>query len=198
MFRLSRIGCSVVLFVILATISSGLEAKDGGPTNPGPEERNNSLVSVKITWEYKDLPPNMKIYQPPRGAILKLWETSVVKDHKDLPVSNEISDSVLKLRRGTNKTFVLVYKNDTRQPIYFFAAPHQVAPPEYSLGFKLKCLCINQAFQVGPGEIWYRVVELQISKNLVGDAVGISHTLIGISKERLGKFNSQTPSFLSD
>src|SRR2546426_12715192 len=143
MFRLSRIGCSVVLFVILATISSGLEAKDGGPTNPGPEERNNSLVSVKITWEYKDLPPNMKIYQPPRGAILKLWETSVVKDHKDLPVSNEISDSVLKLRRGTNKTFVLVYKNDTRQPIYFFAAPHQVAPPEYSLGFKLKCLCIR-------------------------------------------------------
>ena len=198
MFRLSRIGCSVVLFVILATISSGLEAKDGGPTNPGPEERNNSLVSVKITWEYKDLPPNMKIYQPPRGAILKLWETAVVKDHKGLPVSDEISNSVLKLRRGTNKTFVLVYKNDTQLPIYFFAAPHQVAPPEYSLGFKLKCLCINQAFQIGPGEIWYRVVELQLSKNIVGNAVGISHTLIGISKERMGKFNSQTPSFPPD
>jgi hypothetical protein len=198
MVRLSRIGCSGVLFIILGTIASGLEAEDRASTNPGQEKQDNSLLNVKITWEYKDLPPNMKIYQPPRGAILKLWETAVVKDHKDLPVSDEINNSVLKLRRGTNKTFVLVYKNDTDLPIYFFAAPHQVTPPEYSLGFKLKCLCINQAFQVGPGEIWYRVVELQISKNIVGDAVGITHTLIGISKERMGKFNSQTPSFLSD
>ena len=72
--------------------------------------------------------------------------------------------------------------------MYFFAAPHVVEPAEYSLGFKFKCLCINHAFSIGPKETWYRVVELRVSKDVVGDNLNITHTIVGIDKDKMKQF----------
>src|SRR5881409_755756 len=57
-----------------------------------------------------------------------------------------------------------------------------------ALGLKLKCLCINQAFEVGPGEAWYRVIEVQVSKNFRGEGFEIKHAVVGIDKKRKREF----------
>ena|SRR2546426_3480465 len=153
----------------------------------GEGQRQND-VQIKLSWEYTGLPPGMRVYEPRKGAVLEVWETGSVKQEKDLPVSREVANSIVTVSRGSRKILVLVYENKAAQSVYFFAAPHAVAPPESSLGLKLKCLCINQAFEVSPGESWYRVIEVQASKNFRGDGFEIKHTVVGIDKERKKKF----------
>ncbi|MFO1518282.1 MAG: hypothetical protein U1F57_01245 [bacterium] len=141
-------------------------------------------VSVKIAWDYKDVPAPMKIYELSTTKHAELWDTGTGGKLEDLPVSKEIADSNLSLSPGSKKMFVLVLKNTTAQPLYFFAAPHVVNPPELSLGFKFKCLCINHVYQVAPGQYWYRVVELNMDPSYVGNAVEIKHTLIKVDEAR--------------
>src|SRR2546422_10520907 len=145
-------------------------------------------VQIKLSWEYTGLSPGMRVYEPREGAVLKVWETGSVKQEKDLPVSREVANSNVSVARGGHKILVLVYENKTAQPVYFFAVPHNVSPPESALGLKIKCLCINQAFEVGSGDLWYRIIEVQASKNFIGEGFEIKHTIVGIDKERKRKF----------
>ncbi len=144
-------------------------------------------VMVDIRWEYRDLPPAMKIYQP-GSQRPQLWETASRAKGEPVPVGREIADSRLKIQPGQRRRFVLVYENATDKPLYFFAAPHQAQPQESALGFHFKCLCVSEAFKVGAGETWYRVVELQILKGFEGDALTLTHALIGIDAARAGRF----------
>ncbi len=145
-------------------------------------------VAVDLRWEYRDLPPAMKIYLPSSQGPAPLWETASRPKSEPLPVGAEISDSRLKLQPGQRKRFVLVYQNPSEKPLYFFAAPHQAQPQEHALGFHFKCLCVSEAFKVGAGETWYRVVELQILKGFEGDTLTLTHTLIGIDAARAAHF----------
>jgi hypothetical protein len=85
-----------------------------------------------------------------------------------------------------------VYPNPGDKPLYFFATPHHAEPAAASLGFKFKCLCIDHAFSVPPRETWSRVVELRSSRNMEGDRISLTHTLVGIDEARMKKF-SMTP-----
>ena len=94
----------------------------------------------------------------------------------------------LKIKKGGGENFVLVYYNNSDKPVYFFAAPHEVGPKKYTLGFKFYCLCINHAFMVKAKHYWYRIVRLNISKHMEGDKLEVIHTLIAIDKKRMDKF----------
>jgi hypothetical protein len=157
----------------------------------GAQTQDSSRVQVKILWDYKDLPVGMKIYElkgkPP------LWTTDSVKDEHQLPFGKEIEDSTFLLKPGLAKRFALGYKNTTDKPIYFFAAPHAAEPPENSLGFKFKCLCINHAYHLEPGETWYRIVEFKLSKVFSANQIALKHTLISISPEKAKSINSTPP-----
>jgi hypothetical protein len=148
------------------------------------------FVKVNITWDNKGLSPTMKLYEPPAQRPFELWQTGNAKTLSEMPISTEIEGAVLYLKPNSKKLFVLVMRNDSAEPVYFFAAPHQVSPAEYSLGFKFKCLCINHAFQIPPGEYWYRVVELRMGENFVGDSIDIKHALVGITKDRMTEFEN--------
>ncbi len=151
-------------------------------------------VKINVNWQYKEFVGPVSIYetrgQPP------LWETKSVADLSAAPVSKPMVDSSFRLALGQRKRFALVVQNTTDKPIFFFAAPHKVYPEEDALGFKFKCLCINHAFTVGPGETWYRIVEFRLSKEFVGDELSITHTIIGISSERAASFSHD--SFMHD
>lgn len=144
-------------------------------------------VKVSIGWEYKDVAAKVELYEPKN--FVRLWETRSVKSAGELPIAGKIEGSTFRLAPGERKRFVLVMRNDTDKPLYFFAAPHQVLPVEHSLGFKFKCLCVNHAFIVGPKETWYRVVELQMSDGFVGNELAITHALIGIDEKRAKEFS---------
>ena len=157
-------------------------------TNVSIEDKKSEYIKVKIDWNYIDFPLEMKIYEIKSQRAFELWETHSVKSVEISPASTEIPDSTLVIQSGRYKEFILGLQNNTDKPVYFFAAPHSVNPPQYSLGFKFKCLCINHAFTVAPGEFWYRVVRLNIDKDFRGDAFSIKHDLIGISEERMKEF----------
>lgn len=145
-------------------------------------------VHIQISWEYSQIPLKMQIYEPSVGQALDLWTTGSVTDAKPKPFSIPIEDSSFWMSPGSKKQFVLVMKNESDKEIYFFAAPHQALPVEHSFGFKFKCLCVNHAFIVPPKETWYRVVELRLSPEFVGDRLSITHHIIGMSKERMFEF----------
>lgn len=142
------------------------------------------LVKIKISWRYVDLDAEMKIYEPASQRPIEMWQTESVASLDLAPVSKEIQDSTLVMKAGETKKFVLVLENNSKKPIYFFAAPHVVEPDYFSFGFKFKCLCINHAFMVDAGEVWYRIVEMRLSDDFVGDKIEISHSLVALTEER--------------
>jgi hypothetical protein len=155
------------------------------------QSRTGSSASVQILWDYKDIPAGMKIYEVKGKA--KLWKTESVKLESELPLAKEIPDATFSLPAGRSKRFALVYKNTTDKTQHFFAAPHSAEPPENSLGFKFKCLCVNHAYKVGPGETWYRIVEFKLSPAFSDKQLSVRHTLIGVSSEKAEAINSAPP-----
>lgn len=146
-------------------------------------------VKVKILWEYTNLPHAMKIYEVDPKKKTRLWEMGSVKVLTEAPVTSEIVESTLLMKPGQKKRFVLIFTNPDPKPYYFFAAPHHAVPAEHSLGFKFKCLCTNHAYTAGPHEIWFRVVEFNLSKDFEGTELSLSHNVIGITKERMNNFS---------
>ncbi len=145
-------------------------------------------VTIKINWEYSNLPLKMEIREPSGSQVLQLWTTGSIPEGKNKPFGKEIFESTIVLRPGQKKQFLLMMKNDSDLPVYFFAAPHQAMPVEHSFGFKFKCLCVNHAFSVPGKESWYRVVEIRLAPDFLGDTLNITHNLIGITKERMAEF----------
>ncbi|MEI1278437.1 hypothetical protein V6Z05_08940 [Leptospira venezuelensis] len=147
-------------------------------------------VSVRIEWIYKGLPGEMQIYELASQRPLQLWDTNTVSDLSKAPVSNLIEDSKLVLGSGETRKFALVYKNETKETLYFFAAPHSVNPPEFGFGFKFKCLCVNHLFQVGPGSVWYRIVEIRTMPNWASDPFQITHTLVRVDPSQAKEWSN--------
>ncbi|XDD51661.1 hypothetical protein AB3N59_07995 [Leptospira sp. WS92.C1] len=145
----------------------------------------NRQIRVSILWEKKGFPFEMELYEGASQRPVDLWATGSVKSLAEAPVSSRIVGNDLYLKPGSKKKFVLVVKNTTDQDFYFFAAPHSMEPAEGSLGFKFKCLCINHAFYIPPGEIWYRVVELRTGAEAMVKELKIAHTLVGMDEERI-------------
>ena len=145
-------------------------------------------VKINIRWEYMDFP--LKIEARLLNGKARLWETTSVADAFEAPIGDTIKDSSFSLKPGEALRFVLVVTNPTDKDAYFFAGPHAVTPIEHSLGFKFKCLCVNSSFLVKAGETWYRVVEFRLSQDFVGNEITVTHTIVGIDKERAEAFGS--------
>jgi len=143
-------------------------------------------VKVNIGWEYKDIEAKVELYEVKNRS--RLWETKSVKLINLAPIGDKIESSVLLLEPGQSKRFVLVMRNETEKPLFFFAAPHVAHPVEHSLGFKFRCLCINHAFTIGPNETWYRIVELRLANGFVGREFSVTHSVIRIDQSRAKLF----------
>lgn len=153
-------------------------------TNPQPANK----VKLDVKWEYTSLPLEMEIREPSGAQSLTLWTTGTVQEGKRAPFGDPIPGAQIVLKPGSKKQFLLVMKNSTEKPVYFFAAPHSAMPVEHSFGFKFKCLCVNHAFSIPPNETWYRVVEIRLAPDFLGDTLVLTHNLIGISRERMLQF----------
>lgn len=165
------------VLVIVACLVSALPALAAEP------------VKIGIHWEYRNFGEAVEIFEVEGRP--RLWETKSVETLKDAPVANRIEGSSFTLVPGRRKRFVLIVRNDTSEALYFFAAPHVVDPVEHAIGFKFKCLCVNHAFTAGPGEVWYRVVEFRLSGDFVGDAMTVTHSIIGIDAKRAEAFSNR-------
>jgi hypothetical protein len=154
------------------------------PASPIP----GGMIRINLAFVPHEFDGQMATYFLPPGNQSKLWEMGTSASEGQLPIGDEIVDGALEVKPGSATRFVLVMRNTTNAPMYFFAAPHHVNPVQLSLGFKFKCLCINHAFEVPPGHTWYRVVELRMDEGFVGKEITIEHALIGLDEERKKAF----------
>ncbi len=106
------------------------------------------------------------------------------------PIGAPVQGASFELMPGQRKRLAMVVQNTTDHPLYFFGAPHRVQPEEAALGFKFKCLCVNRAYTIGPKETWYRILELRLGQNFVGNELTLTHTLVGIDKKRASSFSN--------
>ncbi len=183
--RLVRI-LLLILFLCGFCKETKIETSESGSTPKDPSQ--SKVVKIQVQWEYTNLPLKMSIHELAGGQPLALWTTTSIALDKKKPYGREIENGELELAPGRKKAFMLVMENLSDQDIYFFAAPHSALPVEHSFGFKFKCLCVNHAFTVPKGEVWYRVVEIRLSSDFLGDSLFLKHNLIGMSKERVLEF----------
>lgn len=169
-----------------------VDINEGGVSPKEPKQ--STVVKIHVQWEYTNLPLKMSIHELAGGQPLALWTTGSVALEKKKPFGKEIEDGVFELAPGRKKAFMLVMENLSDKDLYFFAAPHSALPVEHSFGFKFKCLCVNHAFTVPKAQVWYRVVEIRLSPDYLGDSLFLKHNLIGMSKERVLEFEKSAKS----
>ncbi|TGK49199.1 hypothetical protein EHQ16_10950 [Leptospira kanakyensis] len=186
--NLTSVICFFVLMFAFSCGGEGERPKVSSTDTPISNPTKASKVSIFIKWETTKLPLQMEIREPSGAQSLVLWTTGSVQEGKRAPFGDLIPEDMLVLKPGSKKQFLLVMKNPTDSPVYFFAAPHSAMPVEHSFGFKFKCLCVNHAFTVPPKETWYRVVEIRLAPDFLGDQLTLTHNLIGISRERMLEF----------
>ncbi|WP_367898911.1 hypothetical protein AB3N61_07235 [Leptospira sp. WS58.C1] len=181
-----------ILFLLLFVLSVSYCEKDksSDPSFSLNLSGKKGGVPVHIDWIYKGFPGEMKIYELASQRPVQLWETNTVLDLHLAPISGPIEDSKLVLGPGETRKFALVYKNETKEKLYFFAAPHSVNPPEFGFGFKFKCLCVNHLFQVEPGSVWYRIVEIRTMPNWASDPFRITHTLVRVDPSQAKEWSN--------
>ena len=156
--------------VLLASLTASPCIAGGAPST--------SSTDVRVLWEYRGIPEGMSLYESAKDKEPELWSMGAVRSLKEAPVSDLIPGSVLRMRRGQSRSFVLVYHNSSAKTVEFFAAPHHVAPPEASLGFNFDCLCVNHVYRAEPGEYWYRAVRLTLDPQFEGRRLDVSHALV--------------------
>lgn len=177
----------MILSVLLLSCGKKENGDENFSLNAGGK---NAGVPVHVDWVYKGLPGKMELYELAAQRPVQLWDTNSVADTNLLPISSKISKSSLFLSAGETRKFALVYKNETKEKLYFFAAPHSVDPPEYGFGFKFKCLCVNHLFQVDPGYTWYRIVEIRTMPSWASDEFRITHTLVRVDPSQAKEWES--------
>lgn len=172
---LGRVGAAILAGTISLT---ALDAADAGVEPVARRE-----VRVRVAWRYQNIPAGMRIYEPSPGRPLKLWQMGSAASASELPVGNEIAGGRFSLEAGAEKTFLLVYRNDTDHPVRFFAAPHSVHPAEHALGFEFQCLCVNHIYTAPPRGYWYRVVKLSLDSRARGP-LAVTHVLVRAAEEQ--------------
>ncbi|MBM9502106.1 hypothetical protein JWG44_17755 [Leptospira sp. 201903071] len=186
---------SIAIFVFFLLSLECKKESSGSDSQTGPLESDpDRQIQVSVLWEKKQFPFEMELFEGASQRPVDLWATGTVKIISEAPVSSPIEGNDLYLKPGSKKKFVLVVRNTSDQNFYFFAAPHSMEPAESSLGFKFKCLCINHAFYIPPGEIWYRVVELRTGGEALGKELKITHTLVGMDEKRIQLYQKRVGS----
>ncbi|TGN19986.1 LIC11469 family lipoprotein adhesin Lsa20 [Leptospira idonii] len=188
-----------ILFLVFCLSLFCKEEGNSSTVADVPSSPNKSnVVEIQIKWEYSQIPLRMDIREPSGSQSLTLWATGTVAKGRPAPFSVSIPDSKIFLKPGSKKQFLLVMENPSDKAVHFFAAPHHAHPVEHSFGFKFKCLCVNHAFSIPAGETWYRVVEIRLSPDFLGDKLILTHNLIGITKERVAEFEKAASQSISN
>ncbi len=136
-------------------------------------------AAVRIAWGALNFPATPRTFRVRPGAPVKTWDTRSVASLKDAPVGEELQGA-LYVTPAQDRQYVLVVENTGAAPLRFFAAPHQTAPPERSLGVGVHCLCVHIIYTVPPHKVWYRVMDLYVRPAETNGEVVLTHTLVGL------------------
>ena len=167
---------ALISFSILSSLALGYQ-------NPATE------VAIGFFWHAKNFPLKMKIFSVAPEKLLDVKETLTIKISEPLPrwIYREITNQSLRAEKGQSLPLVMLIENPTDKSHYFFATPHTYEPAESSFGIELSCLCVGSIFTVPPRSRWIRLGAIKILNNTNARLLQISHSLIGITEDKLAK-----------
>ncbi len=143
---------------------------------------SKSVTAVQLTWKYEDFPLKMQVFNVKPQKSKFISETANVKMISDSPALGEIKGPVL-VQSNTSYPVVLIVENKTDQDQYFFAVPHELHPPDASVGHYFECLCVGKVYKIPSKKIWYRIARINLDKTFQNmKKFEIDHKIVGIKK----------------
>lgn len=139
----------------------------------------NEKVSYSFEWiQPKDSSLELKLFLAPLSMAGSAGKHGEYKEDGKLPVVRALTDQKLEMRPGEQSVLYLVAKNNSKKKVRFFVVPHEISPPEASLGFHFNCLCFNHVYTVAPGKLWYRVMLLKTEGTANAGSVSLKHRIV--------------------
>ncbi len=137
----------IALFLILTTFATVARAQ--------------SLINYKLVWDYGSLPLEVKLAMGSKTAVNRVAENGIATKSTDLAIQRMLPDGEFKLAASEQAILFLLVKNKGKKKLRFSVAPHSTDPGSASLGFNFTCLCNGHIYEVGPDEVWYRIMRLK-------------------------------------
>lgn len=139
-------------------------------------------TEYKLEWDYDGLPFEVRTARAPGGEVSRVSETGVVSDQVKLPILSQMPDGKVKIADGESAIIYLFVKNNGKKKIRFSVAPHSTHPGASALGFSFNCLCNGHIYEVPPGKIWYRIMELKAHGTGSKESVQLMHHIFKVNK----------------
>lgn len=142
------------------------------------------LTEYKLEWDYEGLPFEVRTARAPISELRRVAEMGIVDDKIHLPIQGQMPDGKVILNGGESAVVYLFIKNTGKKTIRFSVAPHSTHPGASALGFSFNCLCNGHIYEVPPGKIWYRIMELRNHKsgNSSSEPVTLMHHIFKVDK----------------
>jgi hypothetical protein len=142
----------------------------------------HAKTKVKLEWDIGKLPFEVKTAMGPSSISNRVAEHGVYNAKLSLPVSKKLDDGTFEVGSGEKVVLYLLIKNKGSKPIKFSVAPHSTHPGASALGFVFNCLCNGHVYEVPPGAIWYRIMNLNTTEFLDKEDITLKHTIFEVKK----------------
>lgn len=166
----------VILLAWFFLISVAGQAKEAALVVPAKKVGS----TFKFKWDYQDFPVKLELFSLQNPKFARVGMMGKLKSKVNDFLASQISSEEMYVPEGDLVKFAIVVHNTTAKKIYFHLVPHEITPPEYSLGAKFICMCFGHIYSVPPGQYFYRIVSLQNVTPQVGREFTIRHKVIAI------------------
>ena len=166
------------IFLFIAIFVSAATSLGADSKAVVPAQRLGS--NFKFQWDYQDFPLKLELFSLQNPRMAKVGTTGRFKSKVNSVTASQINSDEMSVPEGDAVKFAIVIQNTTAKKIYFHLVPHEITPPEYSLGTKFVCLCSGHIFSISPGQFFYRIVSLQNLTPQLGREFTIRHKVIAI------------------
>jgi hypothetical protein len=164
---------------ILSFLVAGLNS----PSSFAQTKQASAPAEFKLEWEKSGLPIEVKVGRGPDSERHRASENGVLKDMSIVSGFRELVDGKLALSEGENAVLFLLVKNTSGRKLRFSVSPHSTQPGESALGFSFNCLCNGHVYEVGPKEVWYRVMVLSRRKGPAEGPIVLKHTIFEVKNQ---------------
>ncbi len=139
------------------------------------------LVTYKLKWNYGKLPFEIKTLRGPLTEQYRVGENGRYNSDLKLPVIQGLKNDSISLGDEEKAVLYLLVKNTGPKKLKFSVAPHSTEPGASALGFYFNCLCNGHVYEVGPHDVWYRIMVLKTSKQGKDSIVSLDHEIFEVT-----------------
>ena len=133
---------SFILFSIccLASVSFSQEKKEVTAKRKG--------TKFHIEWQFMNFPFQVEMYNLKNPNETRVGAMGKFKSRQNSIIANKINGDTIFVSDRDAHRFALVIENTSNETVFFNVVPHEITPPEFSLGTKFLCLCFGHIYSI--------------------------------------------------